>query len=162
MNNSKSVTKREIAKQQFRTAISLFLGPKNYPSVITLCGSSGNIFDQLVKRNNSESFVDYIKRFNHAISGKFEKRSTIQKTINTALGVVAHKHYWKDEADEVDLDLPELAYFSIIRVLADYRTIFNANDPLIDAFLKWSWANRNGEMLMENFADIPIELLPRS
>lgn len=158
MNRNIKVTKGEIAKQQLFTAISIFLGQKNYPSVITLCGSSANILDQLVKRSKAETFLDFMNRVSHQQTGRLQKRAKIATVINTYLGFIAHRHYWPDEPEEIDLDLPELAYLSIVRVLADYSAVFKNKDPWIVLFIHWVRANKDGDLLLRQYAEAPNKL----
>lgn len=55
INSEKKYHRNELARQQLKTAVMLFLNEKDLSSVITLSGASSNILSQLVRNYGKES-----------------------------------------------------------------------------------------------------------
>ncbi len=53
--------KSELAKEQLRTAIGLFLNGIDFTSAITLAGASGNILHALVEQQNKQPTLEYCR-----------------------------------------------------------------------------------------------------
>ena len=53
--------KSELAKEQLRTAIWLFLNGIDFTSAITLAGASGNILHALVEQQSKQPALEYCR-----------------------------------------------------------------------------------------------------
>lgn len=53
--------KRDLAQDQLRTAIWLFLNRIDFASAITLAGAAGNILHALVERQNKQPTLEYTR-----------------------------------------------------------------------------------------------------
>lgn len=63
IKSKKKYHRSELAKQQLKTAVALFLNEKDLSSVITLSAASSTILSQLVRNSGKEPFIDYACRF---------------------------------------------------------------------------------------------------
>jgi len=141
-----------------KTAVALFLNGKDRSSVITLAGAAGNIFNQLVKNNGGEPFVDYACRVHDALIGHTPPRTKYKHHIDKRLGVTAHKHMSSSDPDEVELDLEKSAADSLIKALSDYTTLNGKEEIFVKAFFKWAWENMEGEEIMESYKNMPNKI----
>ena len=147
--------KRDIARLQLQTAVDIFLRGLDRSSVITLAGAASGILDTLVKRAGEEPFVDYARRVHREVQGYMPKRQSYSHHINSELGVIVHKHLFKDEPDTVALDLEKQAADALGRATADYVSLNGEDEPFVKAFLSWAWKNTDGPALMEKFKTVP-------
>ena len=83
------------------------------------------------------------------------KRQSYSHHINSELGVIVHKHLFKDEPDTVALDLEKQAADALGRAIADYVSLNGEDEPFVKAFLSWAWKNTDGPALMEKFKTVP-------
>ena len=153
--------KHDAAKAQLQTAVSMFLAGRDRSSVITLAGAASGILDELVRRSNQETFLDYARRVQRELSGETPRRSAYSHHINTRIGVIAHKHLWADDSETIELDLDEQAASALGRAIANYITLNGEKEPFVRAFLSWSWHNQDGPRLMEHYREVPERLKPK-
>lgn len=153
--------KSEIARLQLQTAVDIFLRGLDRSSVITLAGAASGILDTLVKRAGKEPFVDYARRVHHELIGQTPKRKSYSHHIDKRLGVIAHKHLSKDDAETVELDLEKNAADALARAITDYVALNGQDEPFVRAYLQWAWINQNGPEQMEKFASVPAKLRPK-
>lgn len=147
--------KKDIARLQLETAVSIFLRGLDRSSVITLAGAASGILDTLVRRAGKEPFIDYGIRVHHAVAGQFLKRKTYSHHVDKTLGIIAHKHLAADDPEMVELDLEEKAFRSLLRAMTDYIELNGQDEPFVKAFLTWAWMNTDGAGLMEKFKQVP-------
>jgi len=89
------------------------------------------------------------------------KRKSFAHHINKWLGVVAHKHLSKDDAETVELDLEKQATDALIRAITDYIALNGQNEQFVRVFLQWTWVNQDGAAQMAKFASVPANLRPK-
>ncbi|STX37484.1 hypothetical protein [Legionella feeleii] len=147
--------KKEIATEQLKTAITLFLSNKDLSSVITLAGASANILYQLVRNSGQEPFLDYACRVHNFLQGSTPAREKYNHHIEKNLGISFHKHMSASCPATATLDLEQCAIDALTRAIADYITLYGQNEDLIKKFLHWFWLQKNGPKLMEIFKDMP-------
>ena len=155
------IHKHDIAQEQLRTAVALFLKKVDYSSVITLAGAASGILHTLVKRSGKETFLDYARRIHNELVGHTPTRSKYSNHINTKLGVIAHRHFFEGESNTVELDLEKQAYDALCRAIGDYILLNGQEEPFIKAFLLWSWKNKDGPLEMERFKKVSDRLKPK-
>jgi len=153
--------KSEIAKRQLETAVFIFLKKLDPSSVITLAAAASGILDTLVRREGKEPFVDYARRVHREIVGHTPKRKSYSHHIDKVLGVTAHKHLSKDDADTIELDLEKQAADALARAITDYIQINGQDEPFVKAYLQWSWNNTDGPALMKRFESVPPKMRPK-
>jgi hypothetical protein len=153
--------KKDIAKLQLQTAVSLFLLGKDCSSVITLAGASNTILEKLVRNAGKEPFVDYARRVYREKVGYTPKRQSYNHHIDKKLGVIVHKHMGKQEPDTVELDLEKMAFDALARSLSNYVAINGQEEPFVRAFFNWAWENKDGRALMDEYMKVPKRLKPR-
>ncbi|MDN7176963.1 hypothetical protein M0D69_02790 [Caballeronia sp. SEWSISQ10-4 2] len=134
--------KGDIAKCHLETAVNIFLRGLDRPSVITLAGAANGILDTLVKRAGKEPFLDYARRVHHESVGHMPKRKSYAHHIDKALGIIAHKHLSKDDADPLELDLDALAFRALSRAIVDYIALNGPDEPFVRAFPSWAWTSQ--------------------
>jgi hypothetical protein len=147
------VHKKDIARSQLETAVSLFLLKLDYSSVITLAGASGGILHQLVLNEGKKPFADFGREIALYREGVHLPRKTYKYRLEILLGIIALKHMSDDCDDIIALDLEASAFNALTYVLYDYVTLFGQEDLFVKAFYNWVWENKNGVQIMEEYKD---------
>ncbi len=150
--------RKEIATEQLKTAVSLFLNNKDLSSVITLAGAASNILTQLVRNCGEEPFIDYACRVHNSIKGSTPQRKKYNHYIDRILGVSVHKHMSDSCPDTVELDLQQCAVDALTRAITDYTKLYGQENDFVKSFLNWTWRNKNGPKIMEIFKGKPEKL----
>ncbi len=159
MNNiEKKYHRSELAKQQLRTAVLLFINENDLSSVITLSSAASNILSQFVRRSGKEAFIDYACRVHDAFIGGTPKRESYKNYIDNALGVNVHKHMSPDCPKTCTLDLRKCAIDSITVAIADYVNLYGQKDDFVISFLSWRWVREDGTKIIEAYKDMPDKL----
>ena len=154
----KKYHRSELAKQQLKTAVMLFLNEKDLSSVITLSAASSNILSQMVRNSGKESFVDYACRVYDAFKGSTPKRTSYKNYIDNMLGINVQKHMSPSCPKTCTLNLHECAINSLAIAVADYVTLYGQNDDFVRAFLTWSWMRTDGNKIIEAYNNMPDKL----
>jgi hypothetical protein len=150
--------KRQIATDQLKTAIWLFLHGRDPASVITLAGAASAILHQLVHNEGKTPFVDFARNVHNAFGGRMVPRTKYQRHINDTLGINSLKHMSAACPDTLEIDLEKNAEDAITRAIADYVPLFGQEHDFIKAYLQWAWVNRNGPQIMKDYEKIPAKL----
>lgn len=150
--------KKDIAKEQLRTAIVIFLKGLSYPSVITLAGASGSILHQLVLNRGKTPFVDFARDVKVKLTGENIKRQKYKSFLNNHLGINHLKHMSNECSETVEIDLEESAYRALVVAVNDYIVLNGQDDDFIKAFLKWSWVNKDGPDAMKEYEKFAKDL----
>jgi hypothetical protein len=129
--------KFDLADNQFRTAIRLFLSSGDNFSVTTLAGAADVIFCELVSRQGKENFTDYFTKE----SGEARKRAEVGREINDTLHINDLKHLDPGKDEYIALDAREAAIGAILKALANYNMLEGKDQKLINAFLAWVRVN---------------------
>jgi hypothetical protein len=153
--------KSQIATEQLKTAILLFLNDCDPASVITLAGAASAILDQLVKNKGKTPFVDFARHIYAAFGGSTPRRTRYNRYINDKLGINALKHMSPSCPENLEIDLQKNAEDAIGKAVADYVAIFGQEHDFIRAYLQWAWVNRNGPQIMEDYKKFSQKLIRR-
>lgn len=153
------IQKIDIASQQLKIAIAMFLSDTDHMSAITLAGAADGILHGLVLQAKKEPFADYSLSL-AAIKNPgapTPKKTAHAKHINTVLGINPLKHHDKDDADFIELDIRECAIGAIVKAIANYLTLMGEDNkpPYINAMLQWTWKNLDGEGMMKKWEERP-------
>ena len=143
--------KSQIATEQLRTAIWLFLHGRDPASVITLAGAASGILHQLAVDDGKTPFIDFGRNIHHSVAGRLVARRTYNRHVNDTLGINSLKHMSPDSPNTLEIDLEKNAENAITKAVADYVPLFGQEHDFIKAFLQWAWVNRNGPQVMEEY-----------
>ena len=153
-----SYQKSQIATEQLKTAIFLFLNGGDPSSVITLAGAASAILERLLRNKGTTTpFVDYARSLPSVNGSPTPARSQYTRYINDRLGINDHKHMSPDSPDTVELDLAKSAEDAITKAVADYAPLYGQDHDFIKAFLQWAWVDRNGPQVMEDYKKLPAK-----
>jgi hypothetical protein len=150
--------KGEIAREQLKTALALFLNKIDLSSVITLAGAAGNILHQLVQNRGQEPFVDLARRFHNELLGFTPPRKKYGHYIDNKLGIISHKHMGPNCLNTVKLDLQECAVRALTKAMGDYTTLYGKEEAFTNAFYHWAWKYQDGPKVMEQYKNLPARL----
>ncbi len=155
----KAYSKREIAREQLKTATNFFLLEIDDSSAITLAGAASNILHQMVINTGKEPFHEYARRICQALTGMTPPRKKYAHKINELFGINAHKHLGKEGSETVELDLRKCAQFSLTKAMDDYRKLYGSDEDFVHAFYQWAWVNLDGPSIMKNLKNTPKEFI---
>lgn len=157
-NEEKEYHRSDIAKQQLRTAVILFLNEKDLSSVITLSSAANNILYQLVIDANKEPFINYAQRVHDAFNGWTPKKGQYKKYIDDMFGVNIHKHMGNKCANTCAIDLYASAENILLIAISEYVKLYGQRDDFIYAFLHWKWQKEDGARIAQVIEDMPEKL----
>jgi len=141
----------DLARQQIKTAVTLFLG-KDYLSAITLAGAASGILTQLVLNAGKEPFVDYSRTFQSSRYGQATPgRENYNRFINDKFGVYVLRHHAANDPDTIELNVGFQAEHALSRAVVDYVELRGQDEVFVQMFLKWLWVNRDGPKEMAEF-----------
>lgn len=132
----KTYQRFQLAANQLKTAIVLFMTGIDRLSAITLAGAADVILCELVNREGKKNFTD--------LMCEKENREHKRKTgneINNLLYINALKHFDKGDEEYIELDVEECALGAISKALANYNMLNGKDDKLILAFRYWAQTN---------------------
>jgi hypothetical protein len=124
----------DLATDQLKTAIGLFVGGHDRFSVIALAIAADGILTQLVTNSGKETFTEILSREDD------DETMTISRMgshVNTILFVNELKHMDKDDDDYVLMDTEECAVATILKALANFVTLRGNELDFVRAFLLW-------------------------
>jgi hypothetical protein len=142
----------DIARQQYETAIFMFLSGRDNFSAITLAAASGEIFHQHLINQKQETFVDYARALVSKLKGIHPKRQLYKSHLAKSTGALHLKHHASEDSLEIELDVDDLVEKALIATLSDYIKIFGHQPPAKE-LLKWLWVNRDGEKLYKQYLE---------
>jgi hypothetical protein len=96
--------KSELAKEQLRTAIWLFLNGIDFTSAITLAGASGNILHALVEQQSKQPALEYCRLLCSKLVGHVPGRSKYLKHFGDLTGINRLKHMSEKCPDTIEID----------------------------------------------------------
>jgi hypothetical protein len=143
--------KSEIATEQLKTAIFLFLSGRDLSSVITLAGAAGAILERLVRNAGKTPFIDFACNVQNVLGGSTPPRAKYNRYINERFGINPHKHMSADCPDTLEIDLQKSAEDAITKAVADDKTLYGQERDFIKAYLRWAWVNRDGPQVMKDY-----------
>ncbi len=156
---AEKIKKLDIASQQLKIAIAMFLSDTDHMSAITLAGAADGILHGLVLQAKKEPFSDYSLSMS-AIKNPgapTPKKSAHAKHINAVLGINRLKHHDEDDQDFIELDIRECAVGAIVKAIANYLTLMGEDNkpPWVNAMLSWTYKNLDGEGIMKKWEERP-------
>ncbi len=160
-DKERTFEKSELAKEQLRTAIWLFLNRIDFTSAITLAGASGNILHALVEQQNKQPTLEYCRLLCSKLVGHVPGRSKYLKHFGDLTGINRLKHMSEKCPDTIEIDLEKSAETAIIRAVLDFIKLYGdaeaRNNPAVNSFMQWLWVH-DGEKMMKEYAALPEEL----
>jgi hypothetical protein len=124
----------DLATNQLKTAIGLFVDGHDRFSVITLASAADGILTQLVSNSGKKTFTEIP-------SGEDDDETmTISRMgshVNTLLFINEIKHMDKGDDDYVLMDTEECAVATILKALANFVTLRGNEIDFVRAFLLW-------------------------
>lgn len=133
---AKVYNKIELAENQLKTAIELFVSNGDKFSTITLAGAADVILCRLVLNAGKENFTEFSLRHTSSQHDNETKESHGRK-INDVLFINALKHMDRDEDGYVVMDVDECALGAILKALANYIILSGSEKDFVKGFLVW-------------------------
>jgi len=157
----KTFEKSELAKDQLRTAIWLFLNRIDFASAITLAGAAGNIFHALVEQDNKKPTLEFMRLLCDKLIGYVPGRKYL-KHFGDLTGINNLKHMSLDCPDTIEIDLEKCAETAITRPVLDFIKLYGdaeaRRNEAVNAFMQYLWLTHDGEKMMKEFEKLPAEL----
>lgn len=161
-DTERTFEKSELAKQQLKTAIWLFLNHIDFTSAITLAGAAGNILHALVEQENKQPTLEYGRLLCSKLIGYVPKRSAYLKNFGDLTGINRLKHMSAKCPDTIEIDLEKCAEIAITRATLDFINLYGdteaRNNPAVNSFMQWLWVIHDGEKMMKEYEVLPKEL----
>jgi hypothetical protein len=153
--------KGQIATEQLRTAIFLFLTGRDPSSVITLAGAASAILEQLARNAGQTPFIDFARNIATARGIPTPARAKYRRYVNDRLGINDHKHMSSESPESLEIDLQKSAEDAIGKAIADYVPVYGREHDFIQAYLQWAWVNRDGAKIMRDYEKLPARVKRR-
>jgi hypothetical protein len=135
---TKTYTRRQLAADQLRTAVCLFIADRDRFSVITLAGAADVILSRLVLTSGQENFTDSIIRMEVEKGGHKRTRAEAGKAVNDMLLINALKHFDRGDDGTVEVcDLEQCALAAILKAMANYVALSGKKEDWVQAFFLW-------------------------
>lgn len=140
----------ELASNQLRTAIGLFIAGRDRFSVITLAGAADVILSRLVLNQGKQNFTDIMLKLETEAGNPEKSREVFGREVNDMLFINQLKHM--DAADDgyIELDPEECALAAILKAIANHIELVGRQENFIMAF--FIWADRNLDPKKYNIA----------
>jgi hypothetical protein len=129
--------KIELAENQLKTAIGLFVNGGDKFSAITLAGAADVILCRLVLNAGEENFTEFSLRQTDSNGDDNETRESHGREINDTLFINDLKHMDDGEDGYVVMDVNGCALGAILKALANYVIRFGSEKDFVQAFLAW-------------------------
>ena len=135
---TKTYIRLQLAADQLRVAVGLFVAGRDRFSVITLAGAADVILSRLVLNSGQENFTDSIIRMEANKGGPERTRAETGKAVNDMLLINDLKHFDKGEDGIVEVDdLEECALAAILKAMANYVALTGKKEDWVQAFFHW-------------------------
>ena len=159
---TKTYKKSELAIDQLRTAIWLFLNRIDFASAITLAGAAGNILHVLVEQQGKEPTLEHTRLLCDKLIGYVPKKNKYIKHFGDFTGINSLKHMSMKCPDTIEMDLEKCAKIAITRPVLDFIKLYGdaeaRKNEAVNAFMQWLWVTHDGEKMMEEYNSLPAEL----
>jgi hypothetical protein len=132
----------DLAENQLRTAIMLFLTGQDLVSAITLAGAADVLLCQLVKDQGKENFTDHILKHENNPEKTIQE---IGKEVNDMFCINALKHMDSIDDNGVTMNLRENAVGAILKALPNYVELRSSDQDFVECFLFWIRTNLDPE-----------------
>lgn len=133
----RSYTRLELAENQLRAAVGLFVSGADRFSVITLAGAADVLLSRLVINRGQENFTESSMKDELEPSGEIVTREEFGKRINDTLFINQLKHMDQGEDGYIDMDPEECAVAAILKAIANYVQLGGRRADFVLAFLAW-------------------------
>jgi hypothetical protein len=150
--------KSDLAKQQLRTAIWLYLNHIDFASAITLAGAAGNILHALVEQQGKQPMLEYSRLLCSKLVGRVPARDGYLKHFGNITGINHLKHMSASCPDTIEINLEDSAETAITRATIDFIKLYGENDPAIKSFWQRLWIVHDGENMMKQYEALPEEV----
>ena len=140
---AKVYKKIELAENQLKTAIELFVSGGDKFSAITLAGAADVILCRLVLNAGEENFTEFSLRQTDSDGDDNETREYHGRKINNTLFINHLKHMDDGEDGYVEMDVDGCALGTILKALANYVILYGSEKDFVQAFLAWVRLNLN-------------------
>lgn len=127
----------DLAENQLKTAIVLFVSGGDKFSSITLAGAADVILCRLVLNKGVENFTDILMQQANGNCASNNNRASIGRNINDTLRINDLKHMDAGEDGHIIMDVDECALGAILKALANYVRIAGRDKDFVQAFLAW-------------------------
>ncbi|MBI5675029.1 MAG: hypothetical protein HZC48_04230 [Nitrospirae bacterium] len=127
----------ELAENQLKIAIGLFVSGGDKFSVISLAGAADVILCRLVLNLGKENFTEFSLQNEKSKGAPIGTKESHGKDINDTLFINHLKHMDEGEDGYIDIDVDECALGAISKALANYVIIAGRNKDFVQAFLAW-------------------------
>lgn len=127
----------ELARNQLRAAIGLFVSGGDRFSVITLAGAADVLLSRLVINAGLENFTDSELKRELELGGTANSREEFGRGINDTLYINQLKHMDDGDDGYVDFDPDECALASVLKAIVNYALLGGRKDDFVLAFMAW-------------------------
>ena len=162
LDTIKTYEKSEIANDQLRTAIWLFLNKIDFASAITLAGAAGNILHALLERQDKEPLLEHTRLLCNQLFGYLTKRKKYIKHFGDLTGINHLKHMSINCPDTVEMDIEKCAETAITRATLDFIKLYGEaearKNEAVNSFMQWLWITHDGEKITEAYKKLPEDL----
>jgi hypothetical protein len=143
---TRTYTRLQLAADQLRAAIGLFIAGRDRFSVVTLAGAADVILSRLVLNAGRGNFTDSIIQMEVEKGQPKRTRVEAGKAVNDMLLINALKHFDQGESGIVEVDdLEECAFAAVLKALANYVDLAGKGDDWVGAFMLWVRENMDPE-----------------
>ena len=133
----RSYARLELAENQLRSAIGLFVSGGDRFSVITLAGAADVLLSRLVINAGQENFTESEMRREVKRGRNVVTREEFGKEMNDTLFINQLKHMDDGDDGYVEFDPEECALAAILKAIVNYAQLGGRNKDFVLAFMAW-------------------------
>ncbi|MGE3480458.1 MAG: hypothetical protein AB7K73_03490 [Gammaproteobacteria bacterium] len=141
----RTYSRLELAENQLRAAIGLFVSGGDRFSVISLAGAADVLLSRLVLNTGQENFTESALRREMERGGQPVTREEFGKGMNDTLFINQIKHMDNNDDEYIEFDPEECALGAILKAIANYATLGGRNRDFVLAFMAWVKLNLDPE-----------------
>ncbi|WP_455926925.1 hypothetical protein [Pseudomonas capeferrum] len=138
---SKKYFRVELASNQLKAAICLFIAGQDRFSVITLAGAADVILSRLVLNKGKENFTEVMLRQEANAESRTKTCEEFGLEVNNMLFINQLKHMDSGDDGYIELDPEECALAAILKALANYVTLAGQQEDFVKGFFFWMKLN---------------------
>lgn len=133
----RTYTRLELAENQLRAAIGLFVSGGDRFSVISLAGAADVLLSRLVLNTGRENFTESALKNEIERGGQPLTREEFGKRMNDTLFINQLKHMDDEDEGYIECDLEECALGAVLKAIANYVTLGGRKKDFVIAFMAW-------------------------
>jgi hypothetical protein len=130
-------TRFELAENQLKAAIGLFVSGGDRFSVISLAGAADVILSRLVINRGQENFTELSLKRELDLGGADGTREAYGKGMNDTLFINQIKHMDDDDDGFINMEPEECALGAILKALVNYIILAGNQKDIFLAFKAW-------------------------